>query len=100
MKRRTSNPGAIPKDLRKLAEEIVAVKAQMREAGLFAEDRELLECPACGLQEDVLFNGKLVTCLEIGGADTGLRFIAEGEGEFRCPVCHGAVKESPFEQNP
>ena len=100
MKRSTSKPGAIPKDLWKLAEEIVAVKTQMREAGLFAEDRELLECPACGLQEDVLFNGKLVTCREIGGADTGLRFTARGEGEFRCPACHEAVKESTFEHEP
>ena len=29
--------------------------------GIFSGDRELLECPNCGLKEDVLIYGRLVT---------------------------------------
>ncbi len=35
--------------IRPLAAEIVALQKQMIALGMFANDRELLECPRCGL---------------------------------------------------
>ena len=37
------------------------VKQQARALGMFTDDRELLECPSCGLLEDVTIEGLLVT---------------------------------------
>jgi hypothetical protein len=36
-------------------------KQQARALGIFTDDRELLECPSCGLLEDVTAEGLLVT---------------------------------------
>jgi hypothetical protein len=39
-------------------------------------DRELLECPRCGLPEDVTSTGLLITCCGATfGEDTGMRFV-------------------------
>ena len=43
--------------LRALATEIAALQAKARTLGLFANDRELLECPDCGLMENVAAAG-------------------------------------------
>ena len=41
--------------------ELEQVKQQARALGIFTDDRELLECPSCGLLEDVTCEGLLVT---------------------------------------
>ena len=44
-----------------LSRQLEQVKAQARALGIFTDDRELLECPNCGLLEDVTAKGLLVT---------------------------------------
>lgn len=82
-------------DIRGLAAEMVHIKKQMRATGLFCDDRELLECPACGLQEDVTFEGVLITYNRRSRAhrDTGLRFKELSDDRFRCPACRAIVRE-------
>ncbi len=61
-----------------------------REQGIFVADRELVSCPRCGLTEDVLADGRLITSrTQSPGQDTGLRFVedSEGAGRFSCPEC-------------
>ena len=56
--------------------------------------RELLECACCGLKENVLISGQLITYRgEDVEKDTGLRFKNIGKGRFRCPSCQATVKE-------
>ena len=81
-------------DLRQLAAALVALQAQARELGLFANDRELLECPDCWLMENVACNGLLFTChADALDDDTGLRFEELSPGRFRCPACSATVSE-------
>lgn len=78
-----------------LAKEINSLKAKIKEAGGFAEDRELLECSSCGLLEDVSFDGMwLVYKKGDEQKDTGLRFIPLDNEDilFKCPVCKLEVK--------
>ncbi len=70
-----------------LLRSLVALRAQALALGVFAEDRELLECPKCGLGEDVLSDGRLVTYRSVAVMDTGLRFIEASDGCFTCPSC-------------
>lgn len=69
-----------------------AAKRQARELGMFVEDRDLLECPACGLWEDVTGEGRLVVYQKDDPSlvDSGLRFMEVDETHFVCPGC-GAV---------
>lgn len=79
---------------RALAAEIAALQAKARALGLFANDRELLECPACGLMENVAAGGGLFTCRpESLNEDTGLRFEELFRDRFRCPACGATVRE-------
>jgi rubredoxin len=78
------------KAVKPLAAEIQRMQSQMKAAGLFANDRELLDCPHCKLEEDVTASGVLITCQpESPGIDTGLRFqsLDTREDWWRCPVC-------------
>lgn len=77
-----------------LVRQIQEAQAQARLLGLFPNDRELLTCPRCGLGEDVLSDGRLVTNVNPAEPDTGLRFIEpEREGaRFRCPRCGAAAR--------
>ena len=52
-------------------------KQQARALGICTDDRELLECPSCGLLEDVTTEGLLVTYPNTSEEvnDSGLRFI-------------------------
>ena len=70
------------------------VKQQARALGIFTNDRELLECPSCGLLEDVTADGLLVTYSGRSRSrmDCGLRFIQVGETTFQCPSCGANVK--------
>ncbi|MBW2732531.1 MAG: hypothetical protein JRH20_09065 [Deltaproteobacteria bacterium] len=92
-------------DIHDLVKRISPVLNQLRElqsraerAGIFIADRELLCCSGCGLTEDVLADGRLITYKgEPPGGDTGLRFEDLGdEVRFRCPSC-GAVVRSEDE---
>jgi ribosomal protein S27AE len=71
--------------------EIARVQRLAQEAGLFLEDRALLECPRCGLLEDVGCCGVLMTYPTGAPAvDSGLRFTKDKRGQYICPKC-GAV---------
>lgn len=82
------------KPLRALAAQVVALQAKARALGLFADDRELLACAKCGLQEDVTFSSFLITSHpDSAGKDTGLRFGGLTHDSFRCPACGATVRE-------
>lgn len=82
-------------DIDKLVRRMQPVLEKAEELGIFTKDRNLLHCLNCGLKEDVLVSGQLITC---GGdavaPDSGLRFIEAGDGRFRCPFCGFEVKLS------
>jgi hypothetical protein len=73
-----------------LAEQASELHQQAKALGLFANDRELLDCTGCDLAEDVDAAGRLITWhrgdQEIG-VDCGLRFEELAADRFRCPVC-------------
>jgi len=81
MPKRRKKPSAkrcddLLKAVKPLAAEIVKLQTQMKAAGMFANHRNLLECPKCDLQEDMTDDGLLFTSLrELPGEDTGERFI-------------------------
>jgi len=82
-------------DLRQLAARLVALREQARDLGIFLEERELLECPGCGLLEDVDAVGRLLTCWPSSlGQDTGLRFEELPGHQFRCPNCDVLVPKA------
>ena len=70
------------------------VKQRARALGIFTDDRELLECPKCGLLEDVTSVGLLVTYPKDSAdlKDCGLRFKQVGETRFACPTCGSRIK--------
>ena len=81
--------------LHSLATRLADLQKRAKALGLFANDRELLSCPRCGLEEDVSITGLLITCRAPAlGADTGLRFEEIKAGKFRCPECGGIVSET------
>ena len=83
------------KTLRHLATQLAAIQEKARALGLFVGDRELLSCPACGLRENVLFSGELITeHEEAPDTDTGLRFEELTSCCFRCPACGGRLGAS------
>ena len=83
--------------LHALCEHLQKIYQQAEIAGLFIGDRELLDCTRCGLQEDVLIDGRLVThqADAADATDSGLRFAAADDGNFICPQC-GAVIAGDF----
>lgn len=84
--------------LRPLVQEIGRLREEMRTMGLFDDSRELLDCAACGLEEDVLAHGVLITTTRADRAsDTGLRFKQLSEGVWQCPKCGARVEEPPEE---
>ena len=88
-------------ELRRLAEELESLKRRAKALGVFTNDRELLDCPHCGLMEDVAVDGLLITCRAPDlGRDTGLRFRKLNAKCFRCPACGERVKEPPPERGP
>ncbi len=70
------------------------VREQARRLGLFPNDRDLLASPNCGLTEDVLASGQLITNVDPGQPDTGLRFIepTEEDAPFVCPARGAAAR--------
>lgn len=83
--------------LHALCEQLQKIHQQCEITSIFVGDRELLDCARCGLQEDVLIDGRLVTYQvdAADAADSGLRFAAAGDGHFVCPQC-GAVITGEF----
>jgi len=81
-------------DLDELAVELQAMRKQAQALGIFTHDRELLECPVCGLKENVAFDGTLFTCRGAAlEADTGLLFPEpDAAGVSCCPGCGEEVK--------
>ncbi len=73
-------------------------KLQVLEAQIVAmggaPDRELLKCPKCRLQENVLIDGQFITHRE-GHApeDSGLRFEKLQDDRYLCPGCGAKVAE-------
>lgn len=75
-------------NLHELARQLVGLQKRAKALGVFTNDRELLECPRCGLLEDVTSTGLLITCRAAAlGEDTGLRFVPLADNIFRCPSC-------------
>jgi hypothetical protein len=74
--------------------ELEQVKQQAKALGIFTDDRELLECPLCGLLEDVTAEGLLVTYVKdsVDLKDCGLRFRPVDETSFECPSCGTKLK--------
>jgi hypothetical protein len=68
-------------------------KPQARTLGMFVEERNLLECPACGLWEDVNCEGMLIIYQkdDPSQVDSGLRFRDIDETHFVCQACGAAV---------
>ena len=86
--------------LHALATQLAGLQKQAKALGVFANDRELLECPRCGLLEDVTSIGLLITCRETAlGEDTGLRFVPLADDIFRCPSCSQRVEVPAGEIN-
>ena len=81
-------------DLMPLVTKLKELQSQATALGIFANDRELLACPGCGLQEDVAIDGRLITCRDQApGIDTELRFAAHDNQSYCCPVCHQVAIE-------
>jgi hypothetical protein len=79
--------------LHELARQLDGLQKQAKAFGVFVNDRELLECPSCGLLEDVTSTGLLITCRTAAlGEDTGLRFVPLADNIFRCPSCARRVE--------
>jgi len=81
-----------------LARNLRDLQERARALGIFMGDRELLACPNCGLAEDVLAGGQLVTYHGEIVADTGLRFVDDpaNEERFTCPECGSEVRLEPL----
>jgi len=77
-----------------LIRQLEQVRAQARALGIFTDDRELLECPNCGLLEDVTAKGLLVTYPKdsVDLKDCGLRFRPVNKTRFACPKCGTRIK--------
>ena len=69
------------------------IHQKTKELGIFTNDRELLQCPRCGLAEDVACDGRLTTVQSADGSfnDTGLRFQEIDSVHFRCPQSNGIL---------
>ncbi|MEW6605892.1 MAG: hypothetical protein AB1414_00385 [bacterium] len=79
----------ISNSLFKAVKQLVKLNEKVKALGIFVDDRELLECPKCGLMEDIDIYGRLFTVFEKEpNKDTGLRFKEiRNSKTFRCPNC-------------
>lgn len=85
--------GALDTDLAQMYEKLNELQTHAASLGLFANDRELLVCPSCGLQEDVTIEGMLIThdFESPDASDSGLRFTERQDGHFSCPRCSAKI---------
>ena len=79
-----------------LCEKLQELQSYAASLGIFTNDRELLTCPACGLQEDVTIEGMLIThnCKCPDAGDSGLRFTELSAALFACPNCGTKIDAS------
>jgi ribosomal protein S27AE len=74
-----------------------ALRQECVKAGSFMADRQPHTCPSCGLVEDILANGVLVTYWPVQDfapqPDTGLRFVEVGELDLACPACGQVLRQ-------
>lgn len=76
------------KSLFVLADRLCTVRKQAEKLGIFTGIRDLLKCTKCGLVEDVLCDGQLMTYYEGEKIeDIGLRFKQKKNGTYNCPKC-------------
>jgi hypothetical protein len=77
-----------------LTRQFAQLKQQTKAIGIFTDDRELLKSPNCGLLEDVMAEGVLVTYPRDSAdlKDCGLRFKQVGETSLACPACGIRIK--------
>ena len=87
-------PPSVSREIVEIARQLAKVKAQAQALGIFTNDRELLECPNCGMVEDVMATGMLVTYQKdsVDLQDCGLRFRPVGKTHFACPKCGTSIK--------
>jgi hypothetical protein len=77
-----------------MAEAINELNLKLTTLGGFDHSRQLLNCPACGLFEDVNDKGMLMTAeSDYPEDDTGLHFTKVNEGEWECPDCGHLCRE-------
>lgn len=83
----------IPSSLLEHFRKLVELQKKAEALGIFTDTRDLLACPNCGLQEDVLVDGRLITFQgpSPDGVDSGLRFT-EQDGLFICPRCDERIQ--------
>jgi len=92
--RQDGDVDALVDSIAAIARRLGDLETQASALGIFTDDRDLLTCAKCGLMEDVLIDGRLVTYHEeCTSEDTGLRFAesAQGIGRFTCPECGSRV---------
>lgn len=79
----------IPPELLAVAQQLSELHERARELGIFIDDRELLNCVSCGLQEDITIEGRLITHDSefVDLSNSGLRFQQLDDGRFCCPRC-------------
>jgi hypothetical protein len=94
MRFRKSNHPKIISKIRPIARELTRIKRPAEALGIFTNDRELLECTAFDLVEDVSSEGFLITYYRNSYSvdDCGLRFEELKHHVFRCPVCKTELK--------
>ena len=81
-------------DIAQIVRQFHGVRRRAHDLGLFTGDRELLQCPRCGLSEDVAVSGRLTTFQKDDEtfSDTGLRFHELTKTRFCCPQCSAVVE--------
>ena len=83
------------KNISGIIKEFSVVQNQAKKLGIFSDPRDLLKCKKCGLMEDVLCDGQLVTYYEGKQMDdTGLRFRRKSSGIYYCPKCGFKIVEN------
>ena len=80
-----------------LCRSLEGIEKKAEALGLFVNNRELLECPCCGLFEDVTIEGILITSRKVTTPpiDTGLRFQEISQGTYQCPDCSQQIELPP-----
>lgn len=88
-------------ELLELCRQLKVVQDHARSLGIFVGDRDLLSCEWCGLEENILITGELITTQagHYDPPDIGLRFVEIATNTFECPRCRNevALDENPFD---
>jgi len=93
-KQMNNSLGKTARGINKIVKTLKFVEKQAMALGIFMNDRALLECPHCGMVEDVLSDGHLITYRDGEEIkDSGLRFTRLNNGRYRCPGCKSEVSE-------